>query len=104
MEVLAVSPNDGAVVLRLRGVSKDPSAEYQAATTESLSVDVTNKPLISVVWGGFYVLMAGAFLAFIKRSRDARRLLAAEKPVRPDPGEVVAPTGPAVPVHGRSRL
>jgi hypothetical protein len=66
MEVLAVSPNDGAVVLRLRGVSKDPSAEYQPATTESLSVDVTHKPLISVVWGGFYVLMAGALLGLIK--------------------------------------
>ncbi|HEY6929000.1 MAG TPA: cytochrome c biogenesis protein CcsA, partial [Thermoanaerobaculia bacterium] len=104
MQVLAVSPNDGAVVLRLRGVSKDPAAEYQAATTESLSVDVTQKPLISVVWGGFYVLMAGALLAFIRRSRDARRLLATEKPARTKATEVVAATGPAVPVHGRSRL
>jgi cytochrome c-type biogenesis protein CcmF len=104
MEVLAVSPNDGAVVLRLRGVSKDPSAEFQPATTESLSVDVTHKPLISVVWGGFYVLMAGALLAFIKRSRDARRLVASEKPIRPKTGEVVAATGPAVPVHGRVRI
>jgi hypothetical protein len=65
---------------------KDPSAEYQPATTESLSVDVTHKPLISVVWGGFYVLMAGALLAFIKRSRDARRLLAAEEAGARNPG------------------
>ncbi len=32
MRVVAVSPNDGAAVLRLTGVSKDPKAEHQAAT------------------------------------------------------------------------
>jgi hypothetical protein len=88
MRVMAVSPNDGAVVLRLHGISKDPAAEHQAATTESLSVDVTRKPLIALVWGGFYVMMAGAFTAFVKRAREARRatLLAeslAAAPVRP---------------------
>ena len=73
MRVLAVSPNDGAVVLRLTGVSKNPADEFQAATVESLSVDVTHKPLIALVWGGFYVLMAGGLLAFVKRSQEARR-------------------------------
>ncbi len=107
MTVLAVSPNDGAVVLRLRGVSKDPAAEFQAATTESLSVDVTDKPLISLVWGGFYVLMAGAMLALVKRTREARQaVLRAESQERAagrrDP--IAAPTGPVVPAHGRSRL
>ena len=57
----------------LHGISKDPAAEHQAATTESLSVDVTRKPLIALVWGGFYVMMAGAFTAFLKRSREARQ-------------------------------
>ena len=106
MRVLAVSPNDGAVVLRLSGVSKDPAAEHQAATAESLSVDVTRKPLISLVWGGFYVLMAGAILALVKRTREARRaVLAAETGSRAGaPAPAVAPTGPAVPAHGRSRL
>ena len=107
MRVLAVSPSDGAVVLRLTGVSKDPKAEFQAATVESLSLDVTRKPLISLVWGGFYVLMAGAVLALVKRSREARRaVLAAERPAgaaaRGEP--VPAPTGPVVPAHGRSSL
>ena len=104
--VLAVSPNDGAVVLRLRGVSKDPAAEFQPATTESLSVDVTRKPLISLVWGGFYVLMAGALLALVKRTREARQaVLRAELPDRTAGREPVpAPTGPIVPAHGRSRL
>ena len=103
MRVLAVSPNDGAVVLRLKGISKNPADEFQAATVESLSVDVTRKPLIALVWGGFYVLMAGGLLAFVKRSAEARRAvldasprLAAETPV--------AATGPAVPAHGRSPL
>ncbi len=106
MRVIAVSPNDGSVVLRLTGVSKDPAAEFSAATTESLSVDVTQKPLISLVWGGFYVLMAGAMLALVKRSREAKRAVLAESPERA-PGRsepVPAATGPALPAHGRSRV
>jgi hypothetical protein len=104
MKVLAVSPNDGAVVLRLRGVSKNPADEFQAATVESLSIDVTRKPLISLVWGGFYVLMAGAFVAFVKRSREARRavLEGSAEPVRPE--SPIAATGPAVPAHPRAPL
>ena len=105
MRVVAVSPNDGAVVLRMLGVSRDPAAEHQAATRESLSVDVTRKPLIALVWGGFYVMMAGAFLAFVKRSREARRAtLLAESQAAAPAREAVRPTGPAIPVHTRSRL
>jgi cytochrome c-type biogenesis protein CcmF len=106
MRVLAVSPNDGAAVLRLTGISKDPKAEYQAATTESLSIDVTRKPLISLVWGGFYVLMAGAMLALVKRSGEARTMVLTLSREEPASGReaVPAPTGPAVPAHGRSRL
>ncbi len=103
--VVAVSPNDGAVMLRLRGVSKDPGQEFQAATVESLSVDVTRKPLISLVWGGFYVMMAGGILAFVKRSKEARKAvldIAKEKTARG--GAPVPATGPALPVHTRSRI
>ncbi len=103
--VLAVSPNDGAVVMRLTGVSKNPNEEFQAATVESLSVDVTHKPLIALVWGGFYVMMAGGLLAFIKRSREARKAVlldGAAQTVRAE--SPVAPTGPAVPAHTRSPL
>jgi hypothetical protein len=107
MQVLAVSPNDGAVVLKLRGVSRDPSAEHRAATTESLSVDVTRKPLIALVWGGFYVLMTGALIALVKRSREARRA-AVEKTLalpRPEPADSVgAPPRAPLPLHTRSRL
>jgi hypothetical protein len=95
---MAVSPSDGAVVLRMTGVSTDPSAEFQAATRESLSVDVTEKPLISLVWAGFYVMMAGAFLALVKRARETRRAVVAEsaEPAPPERAPLTSP-GPAVP-------
>jgi cytochrome c-type biogenesis protein CcmF len=106
MRVVAISPNDGAVVLRMLGVSKDKASEYQAATHESLSVDVTRKPLIALVWGGFYVMIAGAFLAFIKRAREARHatLQAEARSAAAPARETVAPTGPAIPAHSRSVL
>jgi cytochrome c-type biogenesis protein CcmF len=104
--VLSVSPNDGAVILRLTGVSKNPADEFQAATVESLSVDVTHKPLIALVWGGFYVMMAGGLLAFIRRSREARKavLEASTEAARAHAETPVAPTGPALPAHTRSPL
>jgi hypothetical protein len=92
--------------LRLTGISKDPKSEYQAATTESLSIDVTRKPLISLVWAGFYVLMAGAMLALVKRSGEARRMVLtlSREETASARDAVPTPTGPAVPAHGRSRL
>jgi len=38
-----------------------------------LSVDLTTKPLISFVWGGFYVMMAGGLVALLRRARDSRQ-------------------------------
>ena len=89
MKVLAVSPSDGTVALRLRGLSKDPAAEHQAATRESLSIEVTKKPLINLVWGGFYVMMAGGLLALGKRSREAARATV--------PADADAPAAAAIP-------
>jgi cytochrome c-type biogenesis protein CcmF len=104
VRVMAVSPNDGAVVLRLTGVSKNPADEFHAATVESLSVDVTRKPLIALVWAGFYVMMAGGLLAFVKRAGEARRAVL-EASERHAPRETpVAATGPALPAHTRSPL
>ncbi|HEV8118310.1 MAG TPA: cytochrome c biogenesis protein CcsA, partial [Thermoanaerobaculia bacterium] len=97
MRVMAVSPKDEAVVLRMVGVSKDKSSEYQAATTESLSVDVTRKPMIAFVWGGFYVMMAGGLLAFAKRAKESRRaMLASDPEPSAPPRESVPATGPAL--------
>ena len=36
-----------------------------------LSVDVTRKPLIKLVWYGLYVVLAGGILATAQRLRDA---------------------------------
>jgi cytochrome c-type biogenesis protein CcmF len=101
MRVMAVSPSDGAVVLRLRGMSKDPAAEFQAATRESLSVEVTHKPLINLVWGGFYVMMAGGLLALVKRTREARR---ATVPAIEQSREPAMPAPSALPVTARTTL
>jgi cytochrome c-type biogenesis protein CcmF len=104
MKVIGVSPSDGTVVLRMRGLSKDPAAEHQAATRESLSVEVTRKPLINLVWGGFYVMMAGGLLALWKRSREASRATVraeAEERLAPSPR---APESPALPAPARSSL
>ena len=108
-QVLAVSPSDGSVVLRLRGISKNPQDEYRAATRESLSVDVTHKPMIALVWAGFYVMMAGALLALVKRSREASRAVAAIVEPRAEPraessAGYPAPGPPPVPLHTRSRI
>ena len=95
MKVLAVSPTDGSVALRIRGISKDPAKEFQAATRESLSVELTVKPLINLVWAGFYVMMAGGLLALVKRSREAARATApAAEPVRETPQTSAAPAVP----------
>jgi len=71
VRIRRVSPNDSAVELEFLGL--DPSGDLKAATPESLSIDVTTKPLISLVWGGFYVMMLGGILAMLKRARDARQ-------------------------------
>ncbi|HEY7370251.1 MAG TPA: cytochrome c biogenesis protein CcsA, partial [Thermoanaerobaculia bacterium] len=95
MRIVSVSPNDGAVVLHLEGIAKDPAREYQAATKESLSVEVTDKPLISLVWGGFYVMMAGALLALVKRAKESRRTVLATgpEPSREPSADVSVPAG-----------
>ena len=61
--------------------------------------------MIALVWGGFYVMMAGGLLAFVKRAREARHALLAPEPRQAAPArETVAASGPAIPVHTRSRL
>ena len=71
VRIRRVSPNDGAVELEFLGL--DPSGDLKAATPESFSIDVTTKPLISLVWAGFYVMMLGGVLSMVRRARDARQ-------------------------------
>jgi len=60
--VSGINASSGAVRLDVSGVS-NPAR---------LSVDVTKKPLINLVWGGLYVVLLGGILAAIKRVREVR--------------------------------
>ena len=71
LKVRKVSPNEGTCEIELLGLS--PGSDLKPATTETLSVDLTTKPLISFVWGGFYVMMAGGLVALLRRARDSRQ-------------------------------
>jgi cytochrome c biogenesis factor len=57
--------------MEIEALGVNPAGDLKPPTSESFSVDVTVKPLISLVWGGFYVMMAGGLLALVRRSRDA---------------------------------
>ena len=63
----AITPATGAVQLDIVGVE----AEEQLA---KLSVDVTRKPLIKLVWYGLYVVLIGGALAAWQRFKAARRV------------------------------
>ncbi|MGA7990318.1 MAG: cytochrome c biogenesis protein CcsA [Thermoanaerobaculia bacterium] len=71
MRIKRVSPNEGTCEIELMGVA--PGGDLKPATAETLSIDVTTKPLISLVWGGFYVMMAGGLLALLRRAKDSRQ-------------------------------
>jgi cytochrome c-type biogenesis protein CcmF len=62
--VSGINATAGKVRLDLDGV----------ANPARLSLDVTRKPLISLVWGGLYVVLAGGILATVNRLRQARKL------------------------------
>jgi cytochrome c-type biogenesis protein CcmF len=108
MRVLAVSPSDGAVVLRLTGVSKDPKAEYQAADGRVAVARRDAQASDLARLGGLFTCSWPA--RFSRSSRDparhvepfSQRMRPAGAAARGEP--VPAPTGPVVPAHGRSSL
>jgi cytochrome c biogenesis factor len=71
LKVRKVSPNEGTCEIEVLGLA--PGSDLKPATAETFSVDLTTKPLISLVWGGFYVMMAGGLLALLRRARDSRQ-------------------------------
>ncbi len=60
--IAGINATNGAVQLELSGV----------ANPAKLSVDVTRKPLIQLVWGGLYVVLLGGILATVQRFREVR--------------------------------
>jgi cytochrome c-type biogenesis protein CcmF len=69
LSVLGINASDGAVRLAVSGVAVGPNAK-----PARLSVDVTKKPLINLVWYGLYVVLAGGLLATWQRARELRIL------------------------------
>lgn len=67
--VSGINASNGAVEIELPGV----------AGAAKLSVDVTKKPLIQLVWFGLYVVLAGGILATVQRFRELRLHEAAGK-------------------------
>ncbi len=66
-----INATEGAVRLMIDGVGA-----AAAGTPAFLALDVTRKPLIALVWWGFYVILAGGLLATVARIRQVRRLSA----------------------------
>ena len=69
--VTGIDASNGAVRLEMAGVK----------TPARLSIDVTHKPLILLVWGGLWIVLAGGLMATANRLREARlrdRLAAAK--------------------------
>lgn len=67
LRIAAINAGEGAVNLEVAGVG--PGAEPVPA---KLSVDVTKKPLIQLVWFGLYIILFGGLLAMWQRFREAR--------------------------------
>jgi len=69
--VTGIDASNGAVRLEMAGVK----------TPARLSIDVTHKPLILLVWSGLWIVLAGGLMATANRLREARlrdRLAAAK--------------------------
>jgi len=63
--VTGINASNGAVRLDVEGLGSAP------AQPAKLSLDVTKKPLIALVWYGLYVVLAGGALAATQRLRQA---------------------------------
>jgi cytochrome c-type biogenesis protein CcmF len=64
VRVGGINASSGKALIDLGGI----------ANPMRLSIDVTRKPLISLVWGGLYVVLAGGILATVNRFRQSRVL------------------------------
>ncbi len=84
VRVASMNPAEGTVQLDLSGLG--------GVTDEippRLALDVTEKPLIQLVWFGLYIILAGGLLAMIQRFRQMRVL------ERVAAGRAAAPPEPA---------
>ena len=80
MTISGVDANTGAVRLAFLGIPVITSATGEPP---SLSIDVTEKPLIQLVWWGLYVILAGGVLSTIQRLKQAATLEDLQAPLTP---------------------
>jgi cytochrome c-type biogenesis protein CcmF len=71
LKLVKASASEGIAEVEVLGLAG--AGDLKPATPESFSVDVTTKPLISLVWAGFYILMSGGLVAMVRRARDAHK-------------------------------
>ena len=62
-----IDPRGGRIALEILGASAE-------ARPARLSIDVTRKPLIFLVWAGLYVILAGGAFSILHRWRQARQV------------------------------
>ncbi len=65
-----INATDGSVQLVARGLA----VAATAGAPPKLSLDVSRKPLINLVWYGLYIVLAGGGLAAVHRYKQARAL------------------------------
>jgi cytochrome c-type biogenesis protein CcmF len=66
LRIGGINAGDGAVVLETAGIG--PTKDVVPA---KLSIDVTRKPLIALVWWGLFIILFGGLLAIWQRIREA---------------------------------
>ena len=103
--VANIDASEGKVQLAMWGL---PGTE--AAVPARLSIDVTEKPLIKMVWYGLYVVLFGGLLSTVKRLRQGRQVdqiaaAAGRKAARwtepaAKPSEPLSPAAPATAREG----
>ncbi|HEY8022572.1 MAG TPA: cytochrome c-type biogenesis CcmF C-terminal domain-containing protein [Thermoanaerobaculia bacterium] len=71
------TPLPGGGAIYLAGINASAGAVQLEVTgiqsRGKLSLDITQKPLIQLVWGGLYVVLLGGILATVQRIRQARK-------------------------------
>ena len=75
--VEGIDPAGGQVRLAVQGL---PGMSGAAGRPPALSVDVTEKPLIQLVWIGLWVILMGGALAVVNRLRQAMQPASATDP------------------------
>jgi len=92
--VAGINATSGSVRLAFSGLPGMPNDPGEPAI---LSVDVTRKPLIQLVWFGLYVILLGGMLATFKRLRQAMKpmpaVAEAQVEVRAEAGSEVETEG-----------